>query len=192
MNVRWTVSLVACVAMLLCGALPATAAEPAMQGSAGIIQNSTLIGATVLNPQGQRLGQIKDVLLDPQSGQATFVILDAEVSKSNRAMLVVPFQALRVSFNSADNRLSVALDLRPDQLRVAPQIQSNQWEKLQNPQFLEQARGFYQPRTYTAARPIDNPSAASAPSACPLPPPCATWGNSDRGWTEEMEEFSME
>ena len=168
MNARWTVLLAACTAVLLCGALLATAAEPksgqnqsAMQGSAGIIQNSTLIGTTVLNPQSQKLGRIKDVLLDFQTGQATFVILDAEVSGSGHAMLVVPCQALRVSFNSSENRQSVVLDLRPDQLRVAPQIQDNQWQMLQNPQFLEQARSFYQPRTYTAARPIDNSIAPS-------------------------------
>ena len=125
MNARWTVLLAACTAVFLCGALLATAAEPksgqnqsAMQGSAGIIQTSTLIGTTVLNPQSQKLGRIKDLLLDFQTGQATFVILDAEVSGSGHAMLVVPCQALRVSFNSSENRQSVVLDLRPDQLRA--------------------------------------------------------------------------
>ena len=85
MNARWAVSLTAGAAVLLCGALLATAAEPsigqnqpAMQDSAGIIQNSTLVGATVLDRQNQKLGQIKNVLLDAQAGQATFVVIDAK------------------------------------------------------------------------------------------------------------------
>jgi hypothetical protein len=116
-------------------------------------------------------------------------------------MLVVPYQALRVNVNPSDNRLSVALDLRPDQLPAAPQIQSNRWQMLQNPRFLERARSFYQPRSYTAARPIDNsiapsvPSAASAPCPpvpCVVFPPCVNSANFDPGWTEELDEFSME
>ena len=156
-----------------------------MQGSAAIIQNSTLTGATVLDPQSRKLGQIKDVLLDAQTGQATFVVLDAEAPGSGHAMLVVPYQALRVSFNPADHRQSVVLGLRADQVRAAPQIQNNQWQMLQNPQFLQEARNFYQIRTYYAARPIDNPSPPSVPSVpstpCPLiqyvvPQPCRRTG----------------
>ncbi len=166
MNARWTVSLAASIAVLLGGAILAAAAEPnvgqnqsAGQGSAAIIRNSTLMGAPVLDPQSHKLGQIKDILLDSQTGQATFVVLDAEVPGSDHAMLVVPYQALRVSVNPPDNRQSVVLDLRPDQLRAAPQIQTNQWQMLQNPEFLQEARNFYQIRTYYAARPIDNSSA---------------------------------
>jgi hypothetical protein len=60
MNARWTVSLAVCAAVLLCGALLAAAAEPtigqkqpAVQSSAGILQNSTLMGKTVPAPRSQ-------------------------------------------------------------------------------------------------------------------------------------------
>jgi sporulation protein YlmC with PRC-barrel domain len=208
-NTRWTISLAACTAVLLWGALRATAAEPnlgqnhsATQGSAAIIRNSTLTGTTVLDPQSRKLGQIKDVLFDSQTGQATFVILDAEAPGSGHAMLVVPYRALRVSINPADNRPSVVLDLRPDQVRAAPQIQNNQWQMLQNPKFLEEARNFYQVRTYYAARPIDTPSTPPPPVPVPqpyfvpqpyyVPQPCVGSGNADPGWTQELDEFSQE
>ena len=186
MNARWTASLAACTAVLLWGALRATAAEaklgqtqPATQGSPAIIQNSTLMGTMVLDPQSGKLGPIKDVLFDSQTGQAAFVVLDAEIPGSGHAMLVVPYQALRVSVNPPDHRLSVALDLRPDQFACA-QIQSNQWQMLQNPQFLQQARDFYQIKTYYAARPIENPSppvstiqyTAPRRTSCPRRMPC--------------------
>jgi sporulation protein YlmC with PRC-barrel domain len=197
MNARWTFSLAALAAALLCGGLPATAAAantgqnwPAMQGSAEIIRGSTLMGTTVLDPQGQELGKIKDVLLGAQSGQATFVVLDAVAPGSGHAMLIVPYQALWVSFNPLDHRRSVLLDLRPDQLRAAPQIQNDQWEMLQNPQFLEEARNFYQIRTYTAARPIDSPSATSMPAPSLAPQPCVNSEGS--GWTPDLEGFYSE
>ena len=194
MNVRWMVSLAAATAVLCSGALAATAADG---GRSGILRDSTLIGTTVLDPQRQVLGQIKDVLLNAQSGQATFVIVHAPALASGHANLVVPYQALRVSFNPADNRPSVALDLRPDQLSAAPQIRDNQWQVLQNPQFREQARNFYHGTTYTVAhpidyavaRPIDEPIAVCPPPPCvPTPCPADPWA----GWSQEMIDFSSE
>jgi hypothetical protein len=166
--------------------------------------------------QGQKLGQIKDVLLDSQAGQATFVVLDAAAPGTGHAMLVVPYRALWVSINPVDKRQSVVLDLRPDQLLAAPRIQSDQWQMLQNPQFLEQARSFYrvptyapsQPgdnpsapylaarpadspsMTYSAARPIENPSMANPPIQYIAPPPCMNTG--DSGWTRDLEDFYNE
>jgi hypothetical protein len=84
-------------------------------------------------------------------------------------------------------------------LHAAPQIQNNQWQMLQNPQFLQQARNFYQIRTYYAARPIDNSIPPSPPSTPTMPypqilyvapPPC--WNSADPGWTQELDEFSQE
>ena len=115
-----------------------------MQGPARIIQTSTLVGATVGNSQGQKLGQIKDVLLDPQTGQATFVVLDADIPGSGHAMLVVPYQALRVSVNPADHRQSVVLDLRAGKYACRPADPERPMAVLQDPRFLEQARNFYQ------------------------------------------------
>lgn len=206
MMVRWITSLTAATAVLFWGALLATAAEPnlgqnqpAIQGPAEILQNSTLVGVTVLNPQNQRLGQIKNVLIDTPTGQATFAVIEANASGAGKAMLVVPYQALRVSFDAAQNRQSVVLDLRPDQLGAAPQIRNSQWQMLQNAQFLQQARNFYQVRTYTAARPIDAPSSIPGTAVMPAPviqfvapQPCWNYGSSDPGWTHEMEEFSQE
>ena len=178
MSVRGMLSVAAFMAVFSYGVPLATAAapiinqdRPAAIAPAGLIQNSTLMGATVVNPQGQKLGLINDVLLDSQTGQATFVVLDAEVPQSGHAMLVVPYRALWVSFNPIDHRQSVVLDLRPDQLHSAPQIQNSNWQVLQNPLFLAEARTFYhisQPVPYTAARPIENENMAALVAATTL------------------------
>ena len=187
MNARWMVSLAAGTALLFYGALLATAAAPStgqnqspIQGSAGVVRISTLMGSTVLDLQGQKLGQIKDVLFDSQAGQTAFVVLDATIPVEGHAMLVVPYQALRVSINPSNHAPSVVLDLRPGHLHAAPQIQNDQWQVLENPQLLEQARTFYQTSTYTAARPIENPPSlppadhGNMASEPVVPPPCVT------------------
>jgi sporulation protein YlmC with PRC-barrel domain len=191
--------------VVLCGALRATAAgpsvaenQPAMQGASGIVPISALVGTTVIDRQGQRLGQIKDGMLDSRTGQVSFVVLDAEVLGSGHAMLVVPYQALRVSFSPTDNRRSVVLDLRPEHLRAAPQIDKNQWQMLQNPQFLEQARNFYQVRPYSAARPIESPTVPGMLSVPSVPCPPIQWAvprppaDPYEGWSESLKDFGRE
>jgi hypothetical protein len=194
MNISWGSLLAACTAALFCGSALAIAAEPntgqnqaAIQDSPGIIQISTLMGTTVLDPQNKKLGRIKDVLLDSKTGQATFVVLDAAASGAGHAMLVVPYQALRTDFNPSDDRRSLVLDLRADRVRTAPQIKDNQWQMLQNPQFLEQARNFYQARTYTAARPIESP-----PSLPAMLPPCVNSVDSGSGLPQDLVDFYNE
>ncbi len=203
MNARWVVSMAACTAALVCGTMLALAAEPitgqnqsAAPSPAGIIQNSMLTGTTVLDLKGQNLGRIKDILLDSQTGQANFVLLDVDIPRTGHALLVVPFAALRVSLTPSDHRLSVVLDLRPDQMRAAPQTQSAQSQMLQNPQFLEQARSFYQVRTYTAARPIEAAGMPCPPLPDlvlpPLPPCLCGYRDSYAGWPQSLIDFSSE
>ncbi len=175
--------LIAALAALFCVVPVARAADvTSNQSPARDTQVSNFIGTAVSNLQGQKVGQIKDILFDPLNGHATFVILDASIAGSGRAMLVVPYPALQVSVDAANRRHSVVLDLRPEHLRTAPQIQNNQLQALQNPQFLEQARDFYGPMPYTAARPIDSAN----------PPPPRSPAESESGWTQDLIDFYNE
>jgi len=184
--------------VLLCAAIGAAAAKAvdgqnlsAIQGPpVEVVKNLTLVGATVLDPQGIHLGKIQHVLLDAQTGQATFVVLDADSLGPGHEILVVPYQALRITYNPSDRRQSIVLDRRPDQLRAAPRIQNGQWQLLENPQFLSLARNFYQIRTYyTAARPIDNPS---PPSLSAMPAPCIVQPQAGSGLPQDLVDFYSE
>jgi sporulation protein YlmC with PRC-barrel domain len=144
-----------------------------------VTQVTHLIGATVSNLQGKELGRIKDILLDSKTGSASFAIIDEEIAGAGHGMLVVPYQALRVSAVTGANRHAVALDLRSENLHVAPSIHDNNLRVLQNPQFLEQARNFYGPAAYAVARPIENATL----------PPCPTAAEPDTGWTQDLIDF---
>jgi sporulation protein YlmC with PRC-barrel domain len=110
--------ILAGVAALSYGTLVATVAQPmpgkgpaANQGSVGTIEFSKFLGTVVVNSQGKKLGQIKDLVLDPRTGQATFAIIDAGLSSSKRAALVVPYGALRLGFQASKNRDVAVLNL---------------------------------------------------------------------------------
>jgi hypothetical protein len=201
MNRCWSIALAASVTAIFGSLVLAGAAEPnigknqpAVQDPSRVIQDLTLVGTTVLDSQGQKLGTIKHVVLDPPTGQATFVVLEAEIAGAGHAMLVVPYAALRVSFNASDNRQTVVLNRRPDQLHSAPQIKNNQWEMLRNSQFREQARNFYQVQAYYVARPIENPSSPSLPPTMPGVPAVTPMPQlrADSDSTEDLEGFYNE
>jgi hypothetical protein len=140
MSVRGEISLAVFSAVFLCAVVLATAAEPNTgknqsppQAPASTIRGATLVGATVLDLHGQKLGRIKDVILDPKTGQATFVVLDAAAPSSSH------------------------------------------------------------PMTYSAARPIDNPTPPSPPPAAVqyvMPPPCMP--SSGSGLPRALEDFYNE
>ena len=62
---------------------------------------------------GQRNGPAQGRSARLSDGSGDLRASDAEIPGAGRAMLVVPYQALRVSVNSADHHQSVVLDLRP-------------------------------------------------------------------------------
>jgi hypothetical protein len=193
MNVRRSIGSLVVVA-LLCTAAPALA-EATPQN----LRASALTGATVLDPQSQVLGRIVDVLLDARSGES-FVIIDSRVGRQRGPLLVAPYRVLRFARSAADNRPLVVLDLRPQQMPLAPQVASETASQLQDAGFLAQARDFYQVKTYSAARPIQTlaPATAAVPAAAPtpaiVPAPCnqTQAQNPDSDWPEDLREFSSE
>ena len=175
MNARWIYAVAAATAAFLPQGLWAAASGPIATQQHAPLQSSpsgvpvlNLVGATVSFPQPRKLGQIEDIVLDPQTGQAMLAVLDADIPGVGRTTLVVPYQALQVVFNPVDHRDSVVLNVRADRLPYAPRIENDQWTLLQNPQFLAQVRNFYSAQPYMVARPLEVPSAepAAIPNLC--------------------------
>ena len=101
----------------------------------------------------------------------------------------VRWTVLLAACTAVVHHISVVLDLRLDQVHVAPQIQNNQMQQIENPQFLEQARNFYQRKTYTAASPIGDPSTSCPPTPCVAP---QQRSGARAGWSREMIDFFSE
>ena len=193
MNARWMLSRAAFAAVLLSASLPATAAESNMDrhqspahGSARVIENSALIGTTVLDSQGQAVGRIKDLLFDYQTGQAVFVVVAAESAPSGHPTFVVPYRALRLSFNPEDNRPRVTMDQRPSGLYSASQMEIDQGQVIGG--LPEPARNVYQFSSYPAV-PTDASSAPCPPAPCVEPP---SRNSSYAGWPQSLIDFSSE
>ena len=119
---------------------------------ARIVRGSQLVGQTILDPRRQKLGVIKDFLVDSQTARVMYVVMAQEGTGPKAEWIVVPFDLLRLSANGQGSQPIFILNLQVAQLRTAPHMRSNAWETIRDPQFISQVQQFYRPTEWTARR----------------------------------------
>lgn len=88
-----------------------------------LISNSAIVGATVKNAQGEQLGTIREVMIDPQTGRVAYVVLtSSDMLGRNEKSMAIPWEALRVGLGK--NELVVEVD--NSKLSSAPTYEMSQ------------------------------------------------------------------
>jgi sporulation protein YlmC with PRC-barrel domain len=92
---------------------------------------SKLIGMSVRNEQGENLGDIKDLVIDPEKGTVSYAVLSSGgVLGVGEKLLAVPLTAFT---RSADEK-HLVLQASKDNISQAESI-GNNWPSVQNPSF---------------------------------------------------------
>lgn len=103
--------------------------------------SSNLIGAKVENQQGNSLGTVTDLMMDPQSGRVPYAILSRGGMMGVGAKLYpIPWQAGNYS---KDGRRLV-INLSEDRLSSAPSFARESWPDLASPNWREKTDSFYE------------------------------------------------
>jgi sporulation protein YlmC with PRC-barrel domain len=91
--------------------------------------NSVLPG-TIANPQGQRLGDIKDIVMDTAAGKLTYVVLGfGGILGLGEKLIAVPWPELRASAGLG----TFTLDVDKDTLQKAPGFDKDHWPQTAEP-----------------------------------------------------------
>lgn len=80
------------------------------------------LGASVTDQSGQNIGQLKDIVLHPQSGKAEFAIISLSLPNQSDKLTAVPWQLVKMS---DDNRLMLSTDR--NKLMSATTFETSQW-----------------------------------------------------------------
>tara|TARA_R110002072_G_scaffold94717_3_gene209090 strand:- start:366 stop:704 length:339 start_codon:yes stop_codon:yes gene_type:complete len=89
-----------------------------------LISSSTLDGDTVVNSQGEDLGHIKDLMLDPADGKIEYAVLDfGGFLGIGDKYFAVPFSQLAVD---RENKRMI-LNVDKDRLKDAPGFDKDNW-----------------------------------------------------------------
>lgn len=111
-----------------------------MTTSPRFLSASTLSGDSVKNPQGDSLGDIKDIMIDTTSGKVAYAVLSfGGVLGMGNKLFAVPWSALTV--DGEDKCL--VLNASKERLKDAPGFDKDHWPDFAEPAFAEKLSGYY-------------------------------------------------
>jgi sporulation protein YlmC with PRC-barrel domain/osmotically-inducible protein OsmY len=107
---------------------------------------SDLIGLNVKDSQGQTIGEIKDVVIDVDSGHVAFIAFEGSGSLDvEDQWIAVPPSAFR-SMGGTDKE--VTLNIGADRLRNAPTFEEGSWEQATGEEFVSRVYRHYGQQPY--------------------------------------------
>lgn len=86
------------------------------------VKASSIIGTSVVNPEGQSLGDIKEVVIDPYTGKVAYsVVAFGGFLSMGEKLFAIPFSAFKYNFD----RNEYILDVSKERLAAAPGFDVN-------------------------------------------------------------------
>jgi sporulation protein YlmC with PRC-barrel domain len=94
-----------------------------------LVAASEIRGTHVKNPQNQDLGTIDEVLIDPDTGQVRFVILEVGGFLGlGSTKVAVPLNAFQIT--QEGNKAKWVLDADKEKLKNAPKVEGKNYQRL--------------------------------------------------------------
>ncbi len=156
MNSRWIVPSLATAAVIAIGALQsARSQDPPVfttsQGDAAlsdarlftsrIVKASQVIGADVKNAAGEKLAEIKDLVLDPSNGDIAYAVVQSggALFGGAKKLFAMPWAALTLS----EDGKTFLLDADQDMLAEAPGFDPDNWPNMADRQWAIELHRYY-------------------------------------------------
>ena len=93
-------------------------------GHAPVLSASSITGTKVLNPAGEQLGSIEDLMLDTGTGDIAYAVLSfGGFLGMGDKLFAIPWEALTI--DTADH--SIVLDVDREKLEQAPGFDKDDW-----------------------------------------------------------------
>jgi sporulation protein YlmC with PRC-barrel domain len=126
------------VALALMALLTANALSAEARDKSGVLKVSTVIGMKVQDTEGKKLGDIKELVIDPADGSIGYAVLDfGGFLGIGDKYFAVPWEALQWT----PDHKAIVLDVSKKDLKQAPGFDKNKWPDLGSE---EQALSIYE------------------------------------------------
>ena len=115
-----------------------------------LLSSTSIQSTTVVNPQGTTLGDLKDLMVNPQTGTVEYAVLDfGGFLGLGDKLFAVPLQAFTVDRSNEQ----FVLDVTKERLENAPGFDKNDWPSTADATFTEGVYDYYGQRdTYLRTR----------------------------------------
>lgn len=105
-----------------------------------VLSSSTLSGEEVVNREGENLGDIKDLMIDVQSGRVTYAVLEfGGFIGMGSKLCAVPLSAMDLD---TDNKRFI-LDQSKERLENAPGFDKDNWPDFADEKWNESIHSYY-------------------------------------------------
>ena len=109
------------------------------------VKASSIIGTDVVNPKGENLGDIKEVVIDPRSGKVAYVVVEFGGFLSlGQKLFAIPFSAFE--YNVTKNEY--VLDVPKERLKTAPGFDSAHWPAMADEKWNRDVYKYYDRSPY--------------------------------------------
>ena len=105
-----------------------------------LIRGNTFIGADVQNPQGQNLGDIKDIVIDRVSGRMAYAVVSfGGFLGMGEKLFAVPWGA----FSQKADKDTFVLDVDKERLKNAPGFDAHNWPQMASREWVTSLYSYY-------------------------------------------------
>jgi sporulation protein YlmC with PRC-barrel domain len=109
------------------------------------VKASSIIGTDVVNPTGDNLGDIKEVVIDPRTGRVAYgVVSFGGFLGMGTKLFAIPFSAL--AYDGAKNEY--VLDVSKERLKAAPGFDADHWPSMSEEKWNRDVYKYYDRSPY--------------------------------------------
>lgn len=122
-----------------------TTGTTGVTGQTNVLSASNLIGKNIYNLEGEKLGEIKDVMLDVDLGRVAYAVLSfGGFLGMGDKLFAIPFEAFRL--DATEDR--IVLNVPKETLKNAPGFEKNRWPSTADRAWATQIHQHYGYRPY--------------------------------------------
>jgi sporulation protein YlmC with PRC-barrel domain len=104
------------------------------------VRASVIIGTNVANPEGDGLGTIKDIVIDPFTFKVAYVVVAfGGFLRTSGKLFAMPFKLFKYDGKKAE----YILDLSKEQLEAAPGFDPEHWPSMADEQWHRDVHSYY-------------------------------------------------
>ncbi|MDP2397158.1 MAG: PRC-barrel domain-containing protein [Burkholderiales bacterium] len=109
------------------------------------VKASSIIGTDVVNPNGDNLGDIKEVVIDPKTGKVAYAVVSfGGFLTMGEKLFAIPFS----SFNYDQTENEYVLDISKERLEAAPGFDADDWPLMTDEKWNRDVYKYYERLPY--------------------------------------------
>lgn len=109
------------------------------------VKASSMIGTDVVNPKGDNLGDVKEVVIDPRTGRVAYAVVSfGGFLGMGKKLFAIPFS----SFVYNVDKNEYVLDVSKERLEAAPGFDADHWPSMSDEKWNRDVYTYYKRSPY--------------------------------------------